>query len=72
VFGGVSDVTAASHEINGWVNDPNTANRTPAWGNIGQVSGCQANFEDGDPFSGTSIPTVSMPNGFTYHLQELA
>ncbi|MFL6350249.1 MAG: hypothetical protein ACJ74Z_00135 [Bryobacteraceae bacterium] len=71
-FSGVSDVAAASHEINEWVNDPNAANLTPRWGNIGQVSGCQSNFEDGDPLSGTLIPGVTMSNGFTYHLQEIA
>jgi hypothetical protein len=71
-FPGVSDVAAASHEINEWVNDPNAVNPTPPWGNLGQVSGCQGNFEDGDPLTGTLIPTVTMPNGFTYHLQELA
>lgn len=72
VFTGVADIAAASHEVNEWINDPATTNPTPAWGNIGQVSGCQSNFEVGDPLSGTLMPTVSMPNGFTYHLQELA
>ncbi len=72
VFSGVSDVSAASHEVNEWVNDPNGSNPTPSWGNIGQVSGCQSNFEVGDPLSGTLIPTVTMSNGFAYHLQELA
>lgn len=72
VFSGVADVASASHEINEWVNDPNGSNPTPAWGNIGQVSGCQNNFEVGDPLSGTLRPTVTMSNGFTYHLQELA
>lgn len=73
VFSGVSDVSAASHEINEWVNDPNGSNPTPSWGNVGQVSGsCQANFEVGDPLSGYLLAPVSMSNGFTYHLQELA
>jgi hypothetical protein len=71
VFSGVSDVAAASHEINEWVNDPNGGNPTPAWGNIGQVSGCQNNFEVGDPLSGTLMPAVAI-NGFTFHVQELA
>jgi len=71
VFSGVSDVAAASHEINEWINDPNGGNPTPAWGNIGQVSGCQSNFEVGDPLSGTLMPSVSI-NGFTFHVQELA
>ncbi|MBV9304021.1 MAG: hypothetical protein JOY53_18070 [Acidobacteriaceae bacterium] len=71
VFSGVSDVAAASHEVNEWVNDPSGGNPTPSWGNIGQVSGCQNNFEVGDPLSGTLFPSVYL-NGFTYHLQELA
>ncbi len=72
VFSGVSDVAAASHEVNEWINDPFGSNPTPAWGNVGQVSGCQANLEVGDPLSGTLRPTVTLSNGFTYHLQELA
>ena len=64
-------MAAPTHEVNEWINDPGGANPTPAWGNIGQVAGCQANLEDGDPLSGTLMPTVTL-NGFTYHLQELA
>jgi len=72
VFSGVSDVAAASHEINEWANDPLGNNPTPAWGAIGQVSGCQSDFEVGDPLSSNLLPAVQMPNGFSYHLQELA
>ena len=72
VFSGVSDTSSMSHEIGEWVNDPTGANPTPAWGHIGQVSGCQNNYEVGDPLSGTLMPAVKMSNGFTYHLQELA
>ncbi|MBV9265352.1 MAG: hypothetical protein JO061_04205, partial [Acidobacteriaceae bacterium] len=71
VFSGVSDVAAASHELAEWADDPFGSNATPAWGNIGQVSGCQNDFEVGDPLSGTLMPAVTL-NGFTYHLQELA
>lgn len=71
VFAGVADVAAPSHEVNEWLNDPFGNNPTPAWGAIGQVGGCQTNLEDGDPLSGTLMPTVTL-NGFTYHLQELA
>lgn len=71
VFSGVSDTAAMSHEIGEWMNDPTGANATPAWGNIGQVSGCQSNYEVGDPLSGTLMPTVNI-NGFNYHLQEMA
>ena len=61
-----------SHEIGEWQNDPFGNNPTPAWGHTGQVAGCQNNLEVGDPLTGTEIPPVTMPNGFTYDLQELA
>jgi hypothetical protein len=69
-FTGSSDISALSHEVGEWQNDPNTVNPTPSWGNIGQVSGCQANLEVGDPLSGTTFADTL--NGFTYHPQELA
>jgi hypothetical protein len=72
VFTGVSDTAAMSHEVAEWMNDPTTVNPTPAWGNIGQVSGCHANYEVGDPLSGTLTPAVKMSNGYSYHLHELA
>ena len=69
-FAGSSDISALSHEVGEWQNDPNTINPTPSWGNIGQVSGCQANLEVGDPLSGTTFNDAL--GGFTYHPQELA
>ncbi len=73
LFEGVADVSVASHEIGEWLNDPWGSNATPAWGDVGQVFGaCQNNLEVGDPLSETLLPPVTMPNGFTYHLQELA
>ena len=71
LFGGVADVSTLSHEINEWMQDPGGNNTTPAWGGIGQVSGCQSNYEVGDPLSGSLLPAVTS-NGFSYHLQELA
>lgn len=71
LFTGVADTSVLTHELGEWMNDPTVGNPTPAWGHIGQVSGCQGNYEVGDPLSGTLMPTVTM-NGFTYHLQELA
>jgi len=68
----VNDTSVAAHEIGEWMDDPYGNNPTPAWGGIGQVSGCQGNLEVGDPLSGTFFPAVTMSNGFTYHLQELA
>ncbi|HEX6898019.1 MAG TPA: hypothetical protein VF146_22225, partial [Bryobacteraceae bacterium] len=67
----VADVSTLSHEINEWMQDPGGNNATPAWGGIGQVSGCQSNYEVGDPLSGKLLPAVTS-NGFSYHLQELA
>jgi hypothetical protein len=42
----------AAHEVGEWVNDPYGNNETAPWGHTGQVSGCQANLEVGDPLSG--------------------
>ena len=65
-----SDISALTHEVGEWQNDPYTTNPTPAWGNVGQVRGCQANLEVGDPLSGTTFSDTL--NGFTYQPQELA
>jgi hypothetical protein len=69
-FAGLQDVGALSHELAELTNDPYVNDPTPAWGHIGQVSGCQGNFEVGDPLSGTSFGYDL--NGFAYHLQDLA
>lgn len=71
IFKGSQDVTDLSHEMAETMNDPTGMNATPPWGNIGQVTGCQSNFEVGDPLSGTEYPAQTF-NGHTYHLQELA
>jgi hypothetical protein len=68
----VPDVSIMSHEVAEWMNDPFGQNPVPAWGHIGQQPGCQGNLEVGDPLSGTLAPPIAMPNGFTYHMQELA
>lgn len=70
-FTGVSDTSATSHETNELQDDPNGLNPTPSWGHVGQVAGCQSDLEVGDPLSGTLFP-VTMANGFTYHVQDLA
>jgi hypothetical protein len=70
-FGGTSDISAPSHELGEWMDDPLGTNPTPLWGHIGQVSGCQNNLEVGDPLSGTLFPSVTL-SSFTYHMQELA
>ncbi len=71
IFVGASDAAIASHEIAEWMDDPLGTNPTPAWGNVGQVLGCQSNLENGDPLSGKTVPAITM-NGFSYHPQELA
>jgi hypothetical protein len=67
----VSDASIASHEIGEWMDDPLAYNATPPWGNVGQVSGCQGNWEVGDPLSGVLMPPITM-NGKEYQMQELA
>jgi hypothetical protein len=67
---GLQDIHAWTHEIGEWANDPFVNNPTPTWGHVGQVTGCQGNFEVGDPLTGT--PFKVKYNGFTYHPQELA
>jgi hypothetical protein len=67
-----NDTAIISHEAAEWMNDPFGINPTPAWGNTGQVVGCQANLEVGDPLTGNLAPRIFMPNGYTYNLQELA
>lgn len=69
-FNGTSDVSILSHEVAEWLADPDGLNPTPPWGHIGQVSGCQANLEVGDPLSGTTKKFTR--NGFDYHLQDEA
>lgn len=68
-FGG--DISDLTHEVAEWTNDPTGNNLTPAWGNIGQVTGCQGNLEVGDPLSASYFPAITM-NGTTYDPQELA
>ena len=69
---GPFDVSILSHEIAEWVNDPGGFNPVPRWGNIGEVTGCKQALEVGDPLTQTDLPPITGPNGFAYHLQELA
>jgi hypothetical protein len=66
----VANVSVAAHEVGEWLDDPLGTNPTPAWGGIGQVSGCQDNWEVGDALTGTLFPAILMPNGVTYNPQE--
>lgn len=65
-----ADIETWTHELGEMLNDPFVNNKTPAWGHVGQVQGCQANLEVGDPLTGTRFDLNY--NGFTYHPQELA
>jgi hypothetical protein len=71
LFAPGEDISAMSHEIGEWMDDPLGNNIVPVWGHIGQVSGCQNNLEVGDPLSGTQFPSILL-SGMTYHPQELA
>jgi hypothetical protein len=65
----IQDIHALSHEVGEWMDDPFGNNIVPTWGNVGQVSGCQNNLEDGDPVTG--IAFTAALNGFTYHPEDL-
>jgi hypothetical protein len=74
-FPGFADASVASHEIAEWMDDPLGTNVTPAWGNVGQVSGCSTYWEAGDPLTGYLMPPIIVPtdyHNFPYHMQELA
>lgn len=60
-----NDRAIASHEVAEWTNDPYLINATHPWGNSGQVVGCQANLEVGDPLTGSEGPRIHMPNAFS-------
>lgn len=66
----VANVSVAAHEVGEWLDDPLGTNPTPAWGDEGQVTGCQDNWEVGDALSGTLFPGITMSNGVTYNPQE--
>jgi hypothetical protein len=70
----IQDIHALSHEIGEWMDDPLIPNMNivPAWGHVGQVSGCQNNLENGDPVTGKAF-TVTMGGlfPFTYHPEDL-
>jgi hypothetical protein len=71
IFGGtVADVTAISHEISEWLNDPFSSNIVPEWQFPHSGTSCQNNLETGDPMS--AFPHAGFPviiDGFTYHPQ---
>ena len=63
------DVSALSHEVSEWYNDPFTNNIVPNWiSPIAPQYGCNNFLEDGDPLVGVVFTVV----GFTQHLQDEA
>jgi hypothetical protein len=71
---GIRDIHALSHEIGEWMDDPliPSQNIVPAWGHVGQVSGCQNNLEVGDPVTGSAFTvTTGGLFPFTYHPEDL-
>ncbi|HEX5433346.1 MAG TPA: hypothetical protein VFY05_03855 [Candidatus Angelobacter sp.] len=67
---GIADVTAVSHEISEWFNDPFGTNTVPAWQYPNASLGCQSNLETGDPLA--TLPDAGFPvniDGFTFHPQ---
>src|ERR1700683_1056350 len=68
---GNEDTDNLSHIVAEWQDDPLVTNLTPPWKNV-PLNMCQANLEVSDPLTGTNRPDVKMPNGYTYHLQEIA
>lgn len=64
------DVTALSHEIGEWFNDPFGSNQTPQWQHPVASLGCQNTLETADPVA--ALPGSSYPvtiDGFTFHPQ---
>jgi hypothetical protein len=67
---GIADVTAMSHEISEWVNNPFGTNLVPTWQYPNAALGCQNNLETGDPVA--ALPNAGFPvtiDAFTYHPQ---
>jgi hypothetical protein len=72
---GSPDVSILAHEIGEWTDDPLNNNLTPPIPGFG----CQSTYpappnsiEVGDPLGGVNENVGPMPNGVTYHPQELA
>ena len=75
--GGFTDITALSHEMSEIFDDPFVSfdsihNQTPWW--LSPNGNCQNNLEVGDVIEGLVNATlpITMPNGFTYHPQNVA
>jgi hypothetical protein len=71
IFGGnIGDVTALSHEIVEWLNDPFGNNSVPPWQFPNGAGGCDDTLETGDPlevFANSAFPVTI--DGVTFHPQ---
>jgi hypothetical protein len=69
----MEDITALSHEVAEWANNPFLSNQVPIWANPG-TNKCFSNLlEVGDPIAVLKDLSFPVPaNGATYHLQDVA
>jgi hypothetical protein len=66
----LADVTAMTHEIAEWMNDPFGSNFVPAWQYPSGVAGCQNTLETADPVAALPNSTVAVNiDTFVYHPQ---
>jgi len=66
------DTYSVSAGVGFWMNNPFELNETPPWGNVGPIVGCTPTLDVTDPLVEAQALRIAMPNGFTYHLEELA
>ncbi len=68
----VNDIFSVADEVLEWMNDPSFLNPVPAYGGTGQVpNSCQTNLEVDDALEDVLMPSITMPNGVTYHPAEV-
>ena len=69
----IQDVTALSHEVGEWLNNPLVNNVVPGWA-LRESQACSSSLlEVGDPVASTDFPSFSVHlNGLDYHLQDVA
>lgn len=66
----LGDITALSHEIGEWMNDPFGSNFVPAWQYPLASLGCQNTLETADPIAALPNSTFAVNiDAFTYHPQ---
>ena len=71
IFTGTEDITALSHEVAEWYNDPFVNNTVPSWSVPSQPQyGCSSMLEVGDPLAGVDFQVTT--KGKAYHPQDIA